>query len=177
MSGSTPHSRRAAGVARVFFALWPLGAAADAITDRVAQTGIDGRSVAPERLHLTLAFHGRCGPARINALMRRAQAIDCEAFDLVIDRLDCFCRGGVVWVGPAAPPPLSVLAARLSAEAGSGIEAARFKPHVTVAHKSACPGPAIFPSVHLAVTSFALVASGEDGRPGAYRELARWPLH
>jgi 2'-5' RNA ligase len=160
----------------VFFALWPLGAAADSIAAHAARAGLGGKPVAAARLHLTLAFHGRCAPAAIDNLTQRADAVEGRAFSLVLDRLGGFRRAGVVWVAPSrSPSALTALAAAL-ARAGQGIDQRNFRPHITVSRRGRYPVSSTFPAVTLTAASFALVASGENGAPGAYRALARWSL-
>lgn len=163
-------------MARVFFALWPPVEVADAIAERMAAIPVDGRRVAGERLHLTLAYHGVSNAAGVAELERRADELRISAFDLVLDRIGCFRRAGVVWLGPDAPPaPLARLADALAPSDGNR-QATVFRPHVTIARKATPVAPAPVAPIHWPVRFFALVASGRDGAPDSYRELAQWPL-
>ncbi|MES1939614.1 2'-5' RNA ligase [Salinisphaera sp. T5B8] len=166
-----------ANVQRLFFALMPPAGIAKAIAARGQTLALDGRVVDTKRLHLTLAFLGRIEAEACTQLCEKASRVQAPAFTLVLDRLGCFVRPGIVWLGPSAvPSPLLDLAAKLDKNTASAIEKGRYRPHVTIRRKAmAVEGRAIVP-IEWPVSDFSLIASGESGRPGIYRELGRWPL-
>lgn len=172
--------------ARWFIALRPppgtpeaLAAARDALLAAVR----DGRPVATDRLHLTLAFlgTGRRDAAEVERLRSALAGIEVSCFDFDIDRADTFRVGRrhVGWIGPReAPAQLLALAgairARLAA-AGIDVDARPFVPHVTVLRGLEAPiaGRSI-PVIKWPVDRFVLVRSHLD-QP-RYEDIASWPL-
>ena len=159
---------------RLFFALWPPPHVAQAISEHCDGLAIPGRRVARDRLHLTLAFHGVCDPDQAARLWQRAAVVRVPAFDLVLDRVDHFARNAITWVGCArVPDALRALAAQLaSPDAGDNA----FRAHVSVSRQSPHVSARSIDPVVWRVSAFSLVASGENGAPGAYRERQRWAL-
>jgi RNA 2',3'-cyclic 3'-phosphodiesterase len=99
---------------RLFFALWPepglQSAVAAAGAQAAAAAGIHGRTVPPERLHLTLLFLGDLDAAGEQRARAVASAVVAPAFDLVLDQAGSFYRSRVLWVGTRhAPPALTAL--------------------------------------------------------------------
>ncbi len=172
----------AAKILRLFFALWPDEAVRAAVAalaqDVVVETG--GRAVAPENIHLTLAFLGE-QPARLAAKidMRSAEAI--PAFQLSFDELGCWRNTGIAWVGAsAAPTELSSLEqgiARALAALGLEGDDRPFSPHVTLARRIVRPlrRRLITPLVW-SIDSFALMESTPAGAGREYRVVRSWPL-
>lgn len=130
-----------------------------------------------KRLHLTLAFCGDRDGAAIEQLIAFGDGLRNAAFDLVLDRMGHFRRVGVTWFGPTATPAaLARLANALAPCSVAYSEGQRFCPHVSVSRKSAPLPPVPMAPIAWRVESFALIASGNQGVPGVYHELARWPL-
>ncbi|NNC22673.1 RNA 2',3'-cyclic phosphodiesterase [Salinisphaera sp. USBA-960] len=160
---------------RVFFALWPDAATARALAERVGELGIQGRAVAPERLHLTLAFYGACDVATRDALFERAATVEGDAFEMVFDRVGYFGRSRAVWLG-ASSPPRAVFELAASLVDRQRIDPPAFKPHITLQRRAERPDTDSITPVHAAFDSFTLTVSGDHGRPGSYQHLGRWPL-
>lgn len=166
---------------RVFFALWPDPQSRDALAAHVERTDAGGRPVPSAHLHLTLVFPGSVPADRVPALREQASAVRGASFTLTLDRIDCFPRAAVAWIGPSVTPPaLQALAGALSdacTRAGTPGDGRSFSPHVTLRRRIARqPVPAAVPPVSWPVRDFVLVESGSGGTPGAYAVLARWPL-
>lgn len=158
---------------RLFFAAWPPASVCDAITQRVHGLHVDGRRVARERLHLTLAFHGLCDAQARAALIARADALQATAFDLRLDRVGQFGGGKTLWLAPTVvPDALQALAQTL----GATLDERTYRPHVTISRKAAPITPRPIAPIDWRIEAFALVASGHGGAPGGYRDLARWRL-
>lgn len=172
----------AAKILRLFFALWPddavrvaLGSLAQNI---VAETG--GRAVAPENIHLTLAFLGE-QPARLAAEIDMRAAAAVPAFQLSFDELGCWRKTGIAWLGvSAAPRELAELEqgiARSLAALGLEGDERPFSPHVTLARRIVRPlaRRATAPIVWSA-DSFALMESAPAAVGRAYGVVRSWPL-
>lgn len=166
---------------RLFFALWPPAAVQEAIAECAVSAGIRGKRVARERLHLTLAFLGDVDATVPDDLCAAADAIEAEAFDLVLSRLGHFYRASVAWVGPEATPgALADLAGQVrgaAGDAGVPVRSRRFRPHVTLARRAGRPSDWMLDApIHWPVRDFSLTESVQiDGR-AVYRDLARWSL-
>jgi 2'-5' RNA ligase len=166
---------------RLFFALWPepaLQAEMAATGERIARTRkIEGRVIAPERLHLTLLFLGEVAPEAEKRLIAAAGRVEGRPFDLTLDQAGCFFRSKVFWLGPrSVPRKLVELAGALhAAMAGVGLapDPKELVPHVTcrrdIRHviKPVPVDPVIWPA-----RSFALVASVA----GQYHVVSQWPM-
>ncbi|WP_353251278.1 RNA 2',3'-cyclic phosphodiesterase [Salinisphaera sp. T31B1] len=164
-----------AGDMRLFFALWPPPALARRLARRAAGLSVTGRPVAWPRLHLTLAFIGRCGGDELADLTARAGAVNVPRFDLTLDRVGHFAGPRITWIGCADPPPaLLRLAAALRPP--NALDSARFRPHISVIRSNSATVSLPMEPVWWAVTRFCLVASGHNGHPGAYRTLSHWSL-
>jgi 2'-5' RNA ligase len=131
---------------RVFFALWPDDEATGhlaALAHSFAAEG--GRAIRPVSLHLTLAFVGSVTPGQVEELERIAAGVRGTAFDLSLDRLGFWPRGGTLWAGcRQAPSPMRHLADGLATAlrgAGFAIDphtGAAQVPHVTLARHVRC---------------------------------------
>lgn len=172
----------AARILRLFFALWPddavrvaLGALAQ---DIVAETG--GRAVAPENIHLTLAFLGE-QPARLAAEIDMRAAAAISAFQLSFDELGYWRKTGIAWLGvSAAPRELADLEqgiARALAALGLEGDERPFSPHITLARRIVRPlsrrttAPIVW-----SADSFALMESAPAAVGREYRVLRSWLL-
>lgn len=171
-----------AGMARLFFALWPDDAlcrqvAAQAVALQHAHEG-GGRLQSHERLHLTLrflgAFDGDALEAAVDAATRAGNATTFAPFEFALDRAASFGRA-TWWLGTGNSQPLRDLRARLDlalAEAGFGAAQEAFVPHVTIVRDALRPlAPSPIATLPWQVRGFALVES-RAGRP--YRFLRDW---
>lgn len=91
----------------------------------------------PETLHLTLAFIGELARERVTeAAHALAVANGLGPIPITLDVLGRFGAKGIVWAGPAAPPPaLGSLAGRVRealAAAAIPFDPKPFVPHITV---------------------------------------------
>ncbi|WP_192035670.1 RNA 2',3'-cyclic phosphodiesterase [Halomonas sp. YLGW01] len=140
---------------RLFLALWPDPAVREALARTAGQAHLacHGRPVAPEHLHLTLAFLGRVHDARLASLVALTEAFPCPAEAFSLDRFGYFPRGGVLWLGSQAPTPrLTTLHHRLwQALACEGLSPPErtFLPHVTLLRHAVPPAPGALPGIAL----------------------------
>lgn len=159
---------------RLFFALWPPSDIARHIHEFAQTLDLSGRPVASEKYHITLAFCGRCDAGERDVLIARAARIDLPAIDLVFDRLDCFQKPSLVWLGMSSVPHALF---ELSQALGSGHDVgARFVPHITILRWAAPIEAQPVSPLGWRARQFALVESGTGGSPGTYRIIARWSL-
>ena len=164
---------------RLFFAIWPDGAAREALADlgaRLVQAS-GGRATPGENIHLTLAFLGEVEAARVPLLHRIAGEVRAGPFRLALDRVGSFRRARVAWAGAEAPPrELIALQADLSARLrgkGFELEERDYSPHATLARKIERAVPrAPVEAIGWQVEDYALVASAA----GRYTTLASWRL-
>lgn len=160
---------------------------------RLVQQGLPvPRTVAPEALHLTLAFLGEVEEAALAEAHEAFGRIDAPGFSLSLRGLGMF--GGAapraVWAGVAESAPLKQLQQKVEGaarRAGLDLPHRRFVPHVTLARINAAridrarlerfvAARAGFATPAFAVEDFRLYRS-HLGRGGAqYEELARYPL-
>ena len=167
---------------RLFFALFPdTGAAARLAGWACAVAPPGARLVAPERIHLTLAFLGSVDPATEAVLASAAAAACGPAVDVVVDRVGCWRRAGVLWAGCRRPPAaLRALHARLQrglAPLGFAPDPRPFAPHLTLARRVSAP-PALAPiePVRLRLAALHLVASRTLPAGARYEPRGCWPL-
>jgi len=165
-------------VQRLFFALMPPRDVAERIIARADALNLAGHCVASERLHLTLAFLGNVHTRDRDDLIQATNRIDADAFTLVLDRLGSFDVAGTSWLAPSSTPDLlRSLAAKLDKNTAHKVESGQYRAHVTVRRSAPTVHDTVIEPIEWAVGGFSLIASGEYGRPGAYRELGRWRLH
>ena len=168
---------------RLFFALWPDDATRDALASlaRGALGDGNGRLVAPENLHLTLAFLGGVDAAFRACAERAAEQVSALGFTLSLAHTGCWPRAQVLWSAPeATPDALSELASALNGalhECGYAPEARPFRAHVTLARKvrgrrRATPHA----PVDWRVDAFHLVASHTHPDGARYRRVRTFPL-
>jgi 2'-5' RNA ligase len=164
---------------RLFFALWPDAAAADAL-DRLAADVVvvaGGKPQPRAKIHLTLAFLGEVeAPAHAEDV---AAAVAVDPFPMRLDCVGSFRRARVAWAGALEPQPALVrLQSRLEAglrEAGFALEERPFTPHLTLARKieRALPRAAI-PPIEWKAHELTLVRSMPG--TGEYSVLKGWKL-
>ena len=164
-------------MARHFFACWPTEDTALALAGIAAEVAprLEGRPVAGDKVHLTLAFLGETD--RVDEAKEIAAQVRGQPFTLVIDRLGTFRRAAVAWAGSSSPDPelLRIQAGLEQAlrDRGFALEDRPFNPHVTLARKirRARLDEPLAP-LRWRVNDFALVRS-ESGR---YETIAGWKL-
>ncbi|PSJ41468.1 RNA 2',3'-cyclic phosphodiesterase [Zobellella taiwanensis] len=141
---------------------------------------LPGRRIPAAQLHLTLLFIGRLGHDDRAALLRRLARMPMPGFELVLDRLGCFPRAGVVWAGPSAPPAVLMTLAGAVELACRTLGQPRphraYRPHITLfRHCTTDTLPPMSPLVYrpreLCLYHSELTAEGP-----LYHCLQRWPL-
>jgi RNA 2',3'-cyclic 3'-phosphodiesterase len=165
---------------RLFFASWPDAATRAALRAAATRRPVEaGRAIAPDHLHLTLAFLGSVAVAEVGRLTAIGAALAWPASDVLLDRLDYWPRARILAAVPSSPPPALLeleaqLHGRLDA-AGFAVDAQRFRPHVTLARDvPALPAAALAPPVAWPLAELALVVSETAPGGSRYRPLARW---
>jgi 2'-5' RNA ligase len=169
---------------RAFFAVWPDDVARRSLAQLAAavaqRTG--GRATRESNLHVTLAFIGEVGEARLQALADCGAAAACagDPFVLAVARLRGAGRG-LAWIAPVdIDPSMGALHAALSralARSGFTIESRPFVPHVTLSRRGTKSGGASPPApIAWRVDHLSLVGSVTGGEASTYREIVRWPL-
>ena len=108
------------------------------IQDQLRSAGVGGRYLAPDNLHLTLAFIGEW-PVDITAMMPCIE----EPFSLVLSDIGIFSRAKVLWAGVKPSEPLNALAAQIRQNlhnASIPYDPQPFNPHITLIRKPSLPG-------------------------------------
>jgi 2'-5' RNA ligase len=166
---------------RLFFALWPPIAAAEALCAwaRRVRRRTGGRTGPARNIHLTLAFLGEVDGARVDELKRLPVWGDRHA--LPIERAGYWARNSILWVGPEeAPAQTMALAGRLHdllAERGFRTETRPFAAHVTLLRKArnAEDLPPL-PELDWPVEDCVLAQSEPLAQGSRYRILERYAL-
>ena len=135
---------------RLFFALWPdeaVRAAMMRLQRRLGQPP-GARPVAPENLHLTMAFLGMQPAALLPSLQAILDRLTVPEMTLEVDRYGCVSRARIAWAGIRPPlPTLALLYEALMAElkqCGIGHDkASTFRPHITLMRNAVCEGGAV----------------------------------
>ena len=167
-------------MARMFFALWPAPAAAEAL----AQVGeslaelAGGRAQPAGKIHITLAFLGTLDEEAAENAALAAASINAAAVDMTIDTVGSFRRAKVGWAAPSAPvESLAKLQADLAGRLrsrGFQLEDRAFTPHITLVRKLGRPVPrAPLPAIQWQSHAFTLVETTGDGR---YEIRESWGL-
>jgi RNA 2',3'-cyclic 3'-phosphodiesterase len=166
---------------RLFFALWPdeRVRAQLAHWSRDLRAACRGRPTRAENLHLTLAFLGSVGEARVADVERAADEVAPCAASLVLDTPGYWKHNRIAWAGASAvPPELQAFVAELRsalARAGVAFDAKEFVSHVTLLRDAREPGtmPAL-PPIEWALDGFALVQSATLPRGSRYEIRKSW---
>lgn len=165
---------------RLFFALWPPRATAQALGDWAAAVGgqSGGKVTAVENIHLTLAFLGEADADKALDAARRVKA---PRHELPIDAARYVKKNEMLWVAPATlPAELTALAGDLHRAlrgAGFALEERPFAAHVTLIRKARMPKsiPPL-PRVRWPVDEFVLVRSRTSSKGSTYEPLERFAL-
>lgn len=156
------------------------------------QRGLPGRRVAPENLHLTLAFFGEIAEPVAVDLHAALSAIDAPRFWVTLDGAGAFggAKPKLIYAAVRPEPALDHLRAKvLQAARGAGLDipAERYTPHVTLSRiapgtvssaeaAKALAARAAFLVGPVAVEAFHIYRS-HLGRAGpSYAELATYAL-
>ncbi len=165
---------------RLFFALWPDEAARAALLGLQRRLGQPpgARPVAPENLHLTMAFLGmQPAPllADIEAILDR---VTVPEMTLEVDRYGCFSRARIAWAGVWRPPPaLAALHEDLMdtlRQCGIGHDkASAFRPHISLLRNAVCESGPVDQGFSWRAPSLALVQSTTTPAGPIYKVLAQ----
>jgi 2'-5' RNA ligase len=170
-----------AGVARVFFALWPDDMVRRALSGcgEALYRQVGGKPTRAESVHLTLLFLGDVPVARVQALQAVGAGAAFEPFTLRLNRVGCWKHNQIAWAAPSqVPPALARLVQAL--EAGADGEGFRFdrRPyaaHVTLVRKARCVPLTRVDPVDWPVSQFVLVRSELHSEGSRYRTIGQWP--
>jgi len=173
---------------RLFFALWP----DEALRPRIAQAAASvvaahapgGRSLKPDKYHVTLQFLGDFRPlpaSRVDDARAAAAMVRSPVFDLALDRVGSFPGANVWWLGAQQVPDAlralyDGLGQALAKQRVPVKSAANFVPHLTVqrdVRRHIAPTPV--PPLAWTVREFVLIDS-QPGRGTPYEVIGRWPL-
>lgn len=165
---------------RSFLACWPGASVHTALYHRAAQMRdqVGGRIIRPENLHVTLAFLGPLNSHQLEAVRQCCAPLP-RRFEIELDRIGFFRKGGIVWAGSRSPDPeLSRFVEDLRdclRRLGFRVENRPFVPHITLLRKARRrPRSAAPQALHWLVDEYTLSAS-ELGPDGArYSVLDRW---
>ena len=169
---------------RLFFALWPpeeLGHELYRLAGDVLRDA-PGRRVAPENIHLTLAFLGPVDASFRECAEQAATAIRARSFTLMLEQTWYWPKPGILWMGPNQTPLLLLqLVQELNAGlAGCGYEAEQrpYAAHLTLARKAHLHHavPSMEPRAW-EISRFHLVQSRTHADGARYEILRSWPLN
>ena len=167
---------------RLFFALWPDDTTRDALDGAGKQLHQHwgGRRMRAETLHITLAFLGSTPADQLEALFACADAVQTDAFDLVLDQAGYWRHNRIGWLGASQTPPQYIeLVGALNAalrEAGYSVDARPHVPHVTLLRNAVGGAVPECEPVCWPISDFVLVASRRESDGMHYDVIRRWPL-
>ena len=165
---------------RLFFALWPSQELREALAQALGslRASAEGRLIAPENYHLTLAFLDSVPGSSIPDVIAAGHAVRFAPFALTLDCYGVFAQPQVLWYGSSAvPEALAALVANLRRNL-EGLVKLRpernFCPHVSVVRKmSVLPELPAAPKLVWQASDFALVHS-ETGPGHAIYTVLEW---
>lgn len=142
------------------------------------QAFVTGKKTPVENLHMTLFFLGNQSEEHLPAFKRFLDRLPFEPFDLMLDKIGFFSKIGLSWAGPSeTPQELSLLfhkTCNFLVPAYIKDKSEHFRPHVTLARRSAKPDMNIPASISWKVRRIALmqsVVSYKSGQHPKYRIL------
>ncbi|HQS81491.1 MAG TPA: RNA 2',3'-cyclic phosphodiesterase [Thiobacillus sp.] len=181
-AGLTESGPAGSDTLRLFFALWPDDATRDAL-DRAGKwlhQHWGGRRMRAETLHITLAFLGSTPAEQLDALTACVDAVQSDAFELVLDQGGYWRHNRIGWLGASQTPPqhLELVGALNAALQGArfAVDARPHVPHVTLLRNSAGGEVPECTPVHWLIRDFVLVASRREADGMHYDVIRRWPL-
>ena len=155
-------------MSRFFFALFPDKSAIEAIVKYREQINLSGRIIKASNLHLTLLFLGKLNVNQLQKVIRQSEHINCVEFDLLLNSIGYFKNSKITWLGLEFIPDslLELHKQLLSAVMLSSVKSCelsvhtqKYKPHVTLARKSAAVEKRLIVPVKWHVKEFVLVES------------------
>ena len=106
-----------------------------ALRDELRGKSQRGNIVAPENLHLTLAFIGEVSLKKVDAIKAIMDTVTFAPFSATIDRLGTFSRGTLWWAGLSEDKPLMDLQREIEhklALCGFEMDGRKYNPHITL---------------------------------------------
>lgn len=168
---------------RLFVALWPEPSLAERLHQLAGEAHREcgGRIMRRETLHLTLAFIGAVGEARLPELLATLGRVRAPRFRMQLDALGHWAHNHILWAGCTdAPPAMLQLAADIRRELaaiGLPVSGPEFVPHMTLLRKAHAPRELpVFEPADWAVTEWVLVESCMTPQGADYQPLAAWAL-
>jgi RNA 2',3'-cyclic 3'-phosphodiesterase len=170
---------------RLFFALWPDSKVKSELAAQISilRRNLAGRWIAPDQLHMTLAFLGPTPAVRLAELLDIAGSCRAASFPLNLEVLEFWRKPAILCLTPSrVPDDLWDLAESLGAKlklAKFPWEARPYRPHLTIARKvsgEVRDGNAPLPAFHWQVDRFSLVESVAGGGGSSYRLRGSWIL-
>ena len=165
---------------RLFLALWPEEGVRRQLADLVSacHAQVRGRPVAPEKLHITLAFLGELPQTAAEAVSACVDGLPILNTQLCLDRVGYWPRNGIVWAGSReVDPALGSFAADLRgglARLGFRVERREFSPHVTLLRRVRQRPRLPSPRIDWPVTGIALVRSQLEPTGSRYQVVRCW---
>ncbi len=168
---------------RAFIALWPQDTARKQL-NRLARQFADssaGRCIQPENLHLTLVFIGEINSSAITALRQAIGVIRQPSFDLLLDQVHFWKKGGIIAAGAKHPPAELTALVQDLRHLLSALEiphdTREFVPHVTLVRNAKyCKPPDSIPALGWRVTCWSLVQSRLTPSGVTYQSLTEQAL-
>ncbi len=166
-------------IVRLFFALIPPVEVRRELSQRQRQMNLQARPVAEDLFHITLVFLGEVERLRLPAVLSIGSGFSLTGCTLLLDRLGCFEKARVAWLGPFKPTAelVSFQERLVSALAAKGFspDEKPWKPHVTLYRdlRKPCSTMRVKP-VGWRVESFSLVQSTLTKAGPVYRVLDEW---
>jgi 2'-5' RNA ligase len=169
---------------RVFFALWPDARVRAALHTHgwALHRELGGKLTRADSVHLTLLFLGNIPEGRLPPVIRLADDVRFQPFDMTIDTVRCWRHNRIAWAGPSRmPASLTDLVRQLEVaarEAGFAWDERPYAAHVTLVRKARCRPVDIGPvAVQWPVREFVLVRSQVDSTGSRYSVIGRWAAH
>ncbi|MGV6827410.1 MAG: RNA 2',3'-cyclic phosphodiesterase [bacterium] len=166
---------------RLFFALQPPLHVREALADlQAVSLAQNGRHTHFDDLHLTLQFLGNVDEPELSCLKQAVAGLSAGRFELEIDRLSYWSRPKIAWAGPskipAGLPELVTTLGEAIAPCGFDPAPEPFRPHLTLARKSARVETREIVPTHWKVEDFALLEAVPNQKPNRYREILKIKL-
>lgn len=178
----TAGSHQRAVTRRMFFALWPDTAVRTALAVQGCEQALrNGRAVAPENLHITLAFVGGITAEQSRCMEAAASGITAQPFAFSVDHVGYWARPRILWAGASTVPAgLTTLVDALNqalTPCGHEPDPRPFQAHVTLARKARrAPDVREIPPIVWRADAFCFVESVAGERGVEYHVLRRWAL-
>lgn len=147
------------------------------LQDAMRRQGVSGNYVAPDNLHLTLAFIGEYpDPYDVSEVIEQ---IGFEPFSIRLSGMGSF--ENLWWAGISESEELKQIVKRLRyglADAGIPFDRKKFSPHITLIRKPVCPGGTLpegiadeIPDAEMTVGHISLMRSDRGKHGMVYTEL------